>query len=145
MCASGAVNTPMFCVELQSFQPEPPVTARPSRSRQKQNTDLRKLRKLHRFTSNVGIIPVTDHHGLERGSFPVSCGVNFLTFGFLYTSQSTLFIFDFGRLQAKIALSSKTTGKRSHLVHFGYCHYVIKYLMRDMMNLSLSKSIQKSC
>ena len=35
----------------------------------------------------------------------------------------------------KIALSSKTTGqKRSDLVHFGSCHYVIEYFMRDMMN-----------
>ena len=33
-----------------------------------------------------------------------------------------------------IALSSKTTGKCSHLVQFVYCHYVIKYFMRDMMN-----------
>ena len=34
----------------------------------------------------------------------------------------------------KIALSSKTTGQCSHLVHFGSCHNAIEYLMRDMMN-----------
>ena len=65
----------------------------------------------------------------------MSCGVHFLTFGFLLVSLTTnIFIFDFGPFAGKIALSSKTTGQCSHLVHFGSCHYVIKYLMRDMMN-----------
>ena len=73
---------------------------------------------------------------LERGSFRVSRGVNVMTFGVLDNSQSTHFFFILAlfRLNFKIALSSKTTGKRNHLVHFGYCHYVMKYLMRDMMN-----------
>ena len=54
---------------------------------------------------------------------------------FLVHLTINIFIFDFGLLQAKLHLiSSKTTGKRNHLVEFGYCHYVIKYLMRDMMN-----------
>ena len=68
---------------------------------------------------------------LERGSFPVSCGINFMTSGFLYTSQST---FLFRPVAGKIALSSKSTGERSHLVHFCYSHYAIKYLMHDMMD-----------
>ena len=46
---------------------------------------------------------------------------------FLVYLTIDIFIFDFG-------LSSKTTGKRNHLEHFCYCRYVIKYLMRDMMN-----------
>ena len=37
---------------FRSFQPELPITARPRRSRQKQNIDQSKL---HRFTSSVGI------------------------------------------------------------------------------------------
>ena len=45
---------------FRSSQPELPVTARLSRSRQKQNVEPGKL---HRFTSNVGIAPLTDHHG----------------------------------------------------------------------------------
>ena len=54
---------------------------------------------------------------------------------FLVHLTINIFIFDFGRLQAKsLSLSSKTTGKRNHLKHFCYCHYVIKYLMRDMMH-----------
>ena len=71
---------------------------------------------------------------LERASFPVSCCANFMTSGFLYTSQSTFSFFWFRPFAGKIALSSKTTEERSHLLHFGYCHYAIKYLMRDMMN-----------
>ena len=70
---------------------------------------------------------------LERGSFPASCGVHFLTFGFC-TPHDQHFHFWFRLFAGKIALSSKTTGKCSHLVHFGYCHSVIKYLMHDMMN-----------
>jgi len=45
---------------------------------------------------------------------------------FLVHLTINIFIFDFG-------LSSKSAGERNHLVHFCYCHYVIKYLMRDMM------------
>ena len=71
---------------FRSFQPELPVTARPSRSRQKQNIDQGKL---HRFTSDVGIEPLTDHHGWNGEVFLCAGGVNFLPFGFLYTSQST--------------------------------------------------------
>ena len=33
-----------------------------------------------------------------------------------------------------LALSSKSTGERNQLVHFCYCHCVIKYLMRDVMD-----------
>ena len=69
-----------------------------------------------------------------------SCGVHFLTFG-LYTLPINILIFDFDPFAVKIALSSKTTRKCSHLVHFGYCHSVIKYLMRDMTNYHSSKSI----
>ena len=43
-----------------SFQPERPVTARPSQSRQMQNIDPGKL---HRFKSNVSTARLTDHHG----------------------------------------------------------------------------------
>ena len=53
---------------------------------------------------------------------------------FLVHLTINIFIFDFGRLQAKVALSSKTTGKCSYLVQFAYCHYAIKYFMRDMMS-----------
>ena len=126
LCATSPHHVSAF----RSFQPELPVTARPSRSRQKQNIDLRKL---HRFTSNVGVAPVTDHHGWNGEAFP--CPVVSVSWHLVScTSHNQHFDFWFRPFAGKIALSSKTTGKRSHLVHFGYCHYVIKYLMRDMMN-----------
>ena len=50
------------------------------------------------------------------------------------TPHNQHFHFWFRPFAGKIALSSKTTGKRSHLVHFCYCYSVIKYLMRDMMD-----------
>ena len=56
-----------------------------------------------------------------------------MTFGCLYTSQSTFIFHWFWTFAGKIALSSKTTGKRNHLVQFGYCHHHIKYLTHDMM------------
>ena len=56
-----------------------------------------------------------------------------MTSGFLYTSKST-FSFFISAFGSKIALSSKSAAERSHLVHFGCCHYVIKYFMRDMMD-----------
>ena len=59
----------------------------------------------------------------------MSCSVNFLTFGFLNTIN--ILIFNFELLQAKLHFLK--TGKRSHLVHFGYYHDVIKYLMSDIM------------
>ena len=74
---------------------------------------------------------------LQGGSFPVSCCVHFLTFGFLYTSQSTFSFFISAICRPNRPFFKTTTkrkGKRSHLVHFGYCHYVIKYLTRDMIN-----------
>ena len=51
---------------FRSSQPELPVTARHSRSRQKQNVEPGKL---HRFTSNVGIAPLTGHHGWNEEAF----------------------------------------------------------------------------
>ena len=48
---------------FRSFQPEFPVTARPSRSRQKQTIDPGTR---HRFTPNIG----TDHHGWNGEAFP---------------------------------------------------------------------------
>ena len=69
-----AGGTPHRVSAFRSFQPELPVTARPSRSRQKQNIDLGKL---HRLTSNVGIVPLTDHHGWNREVFP--CPVVFIS------------------------------------------------------------------
>ena len=63
-------------------------------------------------------------------------GINFMTSGLLYTSQSTLSsVFDFGLLQAELHfLQNRQENAVTDLVHFGYCHYVIKYLMRDMMD-----------
>ena len=52
---------------FQSFQPELPVIARPSRSRPKQNFEPGKL---HRFRSNVRTAPLTDHHGWNGEAFP---------------------------------------------------------------------------
>ena len=63
----------------------------------------------------------------------MSCVVNLMTSGFLYTSQSA-FSFLISAVCRQNPLSSKSTAQRSHLVHFGYCHYVIEYLMRDMMD-----------
>ena len=92
------------CIRVPKCSAGAPVTARPSRSRQKQNVDPRKL---HWFTSNVGIAHLTDHHGWNGGSFSVSCGVHFMTSGFLYTSQSTFSFWDFGLLQPKLHFLQK--------------------------------------
>ena len=44
---------------------------------------------------------------MERGSFPVSCGVNFITSGFLYTSQSTFSFLISAFFQAKLHFLQK--------------------------------------
>ena len=49
------------------------------------------------------------------------------------TPRDQHFHFWFRPFAGKIALSWKTTGQCSHLVHFGSWHYAIKYIMRDMM------------
>ena len=65
--------------------------------------------------------------------FRVLSGINFMTSGFLINIFKV--IFDFGLLQAKLHfLQNRQENAVTDLVHFGYCHYVIKYLMRDMMN-----------
>ena len=61
----GVWTTP--CIHVPKFSARAQVTARPSRSRQKQNVDPGKL---HRFPSNVGIAPLTDHHGWNGEVFP---------------------------------------------------------------------------
>ena len=61
------------------------------------------------------------------------CGINFMTSGFLCTSQST-FSFLISGFCSQNCTFLKNEEKRNHLVHFCYCHYVIKYLMRDIMN-----------
>ena len=53
---------------FRNFQPELPVSARPSRGRQERNISPGKLQ---RFTSNVGIALLTDHHGWSKDAFPV--------------------------------------------------------------------------
>ena len=68
------------------------------------------------------------------GKFSPVLWCKILDIWFLVHLIINIFLFDFRPFAGKIALSSKTTGQCSHLVHFGYCHYVIKYLMRDMMN-----------
>jgi len=82
---------------FRSFQPELPVTARPSRSRQKQNIDPGKL---HRFTANVGIAPLTDHHGWNGEVFRVLwCKI--LDISFLVHITIDILIFISAVLQAK--------------------------------------------
>ena len=56
------------CIRVPKCSAGAPVTARPSRSRQKQNVDPRKL---HWFTSNVGIVHLTDHNGWHGELFRV--------------------------------------------------------------------------
>ena len=95
-----------------------PVTARPSRSRQKQNVDPRKL---HWFTSNVRIAHLTDHHGWNGEAFP--CPVVYISWHLVScTPHNQHFHFWLRPFAGKIALSSKATGKRNHLEHFCYCH-----------------------
>ena len=60
---------------------------------------------------------------------------------FLEYLTINILIFDFELLQANLHFllqqqqqQQQTTGKRNHLAHFGYFHYVIKYLMCDVMN-----------
>ena len=105
------------CVRVRLFSAGAPVTARPSRSRQKQNIDPGKL---HRFTSNVGIAPLTDHYGWNGEAFPVSCGVNFMTFGFLNTSQST-----FSFLISNFCRQNCTLFKKRHGNSIIWCTLVI--------------------
>ena len=52
---------------------------------------------------------------------------------FLVHLTINIFIFDFGPLHAKLHFLQNRQ-ENSHLVHFGYCHYVTKYLMHDMMD-----------
>ena len=58
----------------------------------------------------------------------------FLDIWFVVHLTINIFSFYFGRFQVKLHFLRNKPKKCSHLVHFGYCHYVIKYLMRDMMN-----------
>ena len=51
-----------------------------------------------------------------------------------YTPHNQHSHFWFRPFAGKIAFSLKSTGERSHLVHFSYCHYAIKYLISDMMD-----------
>ena len=55
------------CIRVLKFSAGAPVIARPSRSRQTQNIDPGKL---HRFTSNIGIAPLTVHHSWNGEAFP---------------------------------------------------------------------------
>ena len=50
------------------------------------------------------------------------------------TPHNRHFHLRFRTFAGKIALSSKTTGKCNHLVHFSCCQFVNKYLVCDMMN-----------
>ena len=125
-----------------SFQPKlgPAGASRSKTSIQVNYTEV----KYRHYTSNRVL-------RLECGCFPVSCGVNFLTLGFLWCKFLDIwflvhltikhFYFWFRPFEGKIVLSSKSTGKRSHLVHFGYCHHVIKYLMHDMMNYHCQREV----
>ena len=65
--------------------------------------------------------------------FPVLC-YKYRDIWVFCTPQNQHFHFSFRHFASKIAISSKSAGERSHLVHFGYCRYVIKYLTRDMMD-----------
>ena len=70
--------------------------------------------------------------GTEKFSRVLWCKI--LDISFLVHITIDILIFYFGRFAGKMTLSSKTTGKCSHLMHFGYFHSAIKYLMRNMMN-----------
>ena len=76
---------------FRCFQPELPVTARPNRSRQKQNIDPGKL---HRFTLNAGIAHLTDHHSWNGEAFQV-LWCTFYDIRFLVRITVNIFIFDF--------------------------------------------------
>ena len=70
---------------------------------------------------------------LEQGSFPVSCGVNFMTSGFLTTSQST-FSFLISAFCRQNCTFFKNDRNTQSLGAFFVIVAVIEYLMRDMMN-----------
>ena len=55
----------------------------------------------------------------------------FLDIWFLVHLTINIFILDFELLQAKLHFLQKL---QENATTVGYCHYVIKYLMRDMMN-----------
>ena len=104
--------------QFSALQRGPAGAGRSKTSIRVNYTDIRQMQVFHLVTQIIKA---------------ASCGVNFLTFGFC-TPHNQHFHFWFRPFAGKIALSSKTTGKCSHLVHFGYCHSVIKHLMRNMMN-----------
>ena len=96
------------CIRVSKCSAGAPVTARPSRSRQKQNDP----RKLHWFTSNVGTAHLTDHHGWNREAIPcpvvyklVSC-----------TPHKQHFHFWFRHFAGKIALRSSVVFEESENV-----------------------------
>ena len=67
--------------------------------------------------------------GTEKLSRVLWC--KFLDIWFLVHLTINIFIFDFGRLQTKLHFLQN---RKENATTVGYCHYVIKYLMRDMMN-----------
>ena len=138
LCPNWLLQWPHRVSAYRNVQLGAPVTARPSRSRQKQNVDPRKL---HWFTSNVSIAHLTDHTGWNGEAYP--CPVVSISWHQVScTLRNQHFHFWFRPFAGKTAVSSKPTGECSHLVHFGYCHYVIKYLMRDIMNYHCSRVLR---
>ena len=83
------------CIRILKFSAGAPVTARPSRSRQTQNIDPGKL---HRFTSNVGIAPLTGHHS-SNGEASRVLWCKFHDIWFLVHLTISIFVLDFERLQ----------------------------------------------
>ena len=110
---SPAFTTPCICVPKFSAGASRYSEAQPERA----EAQLVDPGKLHRITSNIGVRPLTDHHGWNVDAFPVSCGVNFMTFVLLYIIvHFTINIFIsfwsvLACLAGKITLSSRWTGK----------------------------------
>ena len=70
--------------------------------------------------------------GTEKFSLVLSC--RFLHIWFLVHLVINIFVFDFGRLQKNLHFLQKRQENTVTWCIFGYSHYVIKYLMRDMVN-----------
>ena len=97
----GVWNTP--CIHVPKFSARAQVTARPSRSRQKQNVVPGKL---HRFTSNVGIAHLTGYQGWNGKAFP--CPVVYISWHLVScTPHNQHFRFLFRPIAGKIALQKR--------------------------------------
>ena len=96
-----------------------------------QSTDLRGLLVKH-------FLPLTDHH-VWNAAYPCPVAQIYIKKIFFYTSHSQHFQSCFGPFADNISLFffflKRVEGGFNHMVRFGYCQLVFKYLMSNVMKL----------